>query len=361
MLIYLLKTNLNISFGLENNNNERINSFDFLLSSMGDMLKPLSENGYTKWQPILKISKEEFSNRIRLLQERIEQLNNLSITNKESLVASLPLDESIVANFKRAMLGGWKDSNSLLGVFIHFKKIVKSPYTSPEEDFSLIGFRGQLWQGYKPHLINHPEFTAPVFGIENIGIDLSLNEESFLISQIIQNKSFSIANDLVQELDKSINSIKEKGYNPSVILIGLDLWHKVFNHFSSSDYKMDWNQQDTFPFKNFGGEYKELPIIRFKSDVMNNIALVADFDKSFHLNQRLVEDSDDETVNLEIREITQEAAQTMLDANPNFWMPRMSREQAITKIKNAVILDFYLLEKIIIDDINAYSIIYYGS
>jgi hypothetical protein len=360
-VLYSLQSNTPITIETEDSNPDQINAMEYLLSSMLDISKVLQENGYAKWGAIIGAEEEsKFKSRLSTEIDRYTRLKNTAITEKEKILADINPDPQIVENFKKIMCDGWENGNDIRTVFKHFDKIVDLVEDNEDQKLFSLGSRNQVWLGYKTSLVKDEQFYIPIYGIERHGESLQDNEENLFFS-LFTDESSGEDIKLFQELDKSINDLSKKEFAPSVILCGYDLWRNYFQDLKSADFLFTWNDKQGYPFANFGGVYKGLPIVYFRSVLMNNALIVADFKKAFTLIQKPNDKAYKKIVNIKIDEITEEKAKGFINENPNYWKKNLSEEDAIIKLRNSVLVDFYLIENFIIDNKDAYSVIRLGT
>ena len=94
---------------------------------------------------------------------------------------------------------------------------------------------------------------------------------------------------------------------------------------------------------------------------MNNTLVVADFKAAFTLNQKTNDLAYQNVLHTNVNEITEGKAKAIIDENPNYWKKNLSEKDAIIKLRNSVLVDFYLIENFVIDNNNAYSVIRLGA
>lgn len=359
-VLYSLQSKTPINIETEDSNPEQINAMEYLLSSMLETSNALQESGYSKWGALIGAQEEsEYKARLSIEIDRYTRLKNTTITNKEKILAGISPDPQIVENFKRIMCESWENGNDIRAVFKYFNKIVDVG-NDKEQKLFLLGSHEQVWQGYKTSLVKDEKFYIPIYGVERHGESLQDSEENLFFSLFTVEPSEE-SSKLLQELDKSINELLTRGFVPSVILCGYDLWRTHFRDLRSTDFLFSWNDKQGFPFANFGGVYKGLPVIHFRSVLMNNTLVVADFKAAFTLNQRTNDLAYKNVLNVSITEISEEKAKAIIDKTPNYWKKNLSEEDAVIKLRNSVLVDFYLRENFVIDNNDAYSVIRLGS
>ncbi len=356
-ILYILKNKGNINFQLENRTAEEVNSHEYLVSSMDKILKSLKETGFEMFGILIDTSDQpDFISRIDQLQERLEALRSSTITNKEQLISRIPLDPEYVSNFKNIMCEGWEKGNALRELFTHFQSSDLIPHDNTEIQFRRVGVRNQIWMGYKTCLIRNDDFHIPMFGIERIGENLSNTEENTFFGSLLDVDSTQI-NNIFSGINTAVTSIQQSGYKVSIIMIGLDLWYDHFRNLNSEDFVFDWNNKQGYNFSDFGGLYKEIPIVKFRSDLLRDVVIVADFKTSFLLQQKTKQSAFKQVLVNDIKELTDEDAEAVIVENPNYWKKGLTHDQAKMKIMNSIRVDFYLLENFIIKNEKGYSLL----
>jgi len=144
---------------------------------------------------------------------------------------------------------------------------------------------------------------------------------------------------------------------PSIIMCGWNVWSTHFQYLKAEEFKFDWNDNQGYTFSDFGGTYKEIPVIRFRSDLLSNTVIVADFTAAFLLQQRISEDAFKEVLRVSISEISEADATALIAENPTIWKGDMSQEDAITRLRNSIKVDFYLIERFLIGNPETYRVI----
>jgi hypothetical protein len=356
-ILYILRNKGNINFQLENRTGEEVNSHEYLISSMDQILKSLKETGFERFGTLIgSLDKSDFTIRINQLQERINALRNSTITNKEQQISQLNLDTEYVSNFKKIMCEGWEKGNAINELFTHFQSIVLVSEQNIEINFNQVGVKNQIWTGYKTCLIRNDDFYIPMFGIERLGENLANTEENIFFSLLLNKNPIQI-NDFRLGINAAIDSIQQSGYKPSIIMIGFDLWYNQFRDLNIEEFVFNWNDNQGYNFSDFGGSYKQIPIVKFRSDLLRDRVIVADFKASFSLQQEINQEAFKQVLVNNIQEITDKDAETIIAENPNYWENGLTHDQAKMKIMNSIRVDFYLLENFIIKDDNAYSLL----
>lgn len=357
MILYLLRYKININIETENKDPEKINATESLLSSMLEIANSLSKAGYNKWGNVIQAKDEHaFNNQVTLLINRLTDLKNTAITNRERIIAQKPLDANYVSNFKKIMCEGWVQGNDVRKIFNYFQNTKNIDDEEEIKKLFQLGARNQVWQGYKTSLINDPELSISIFGVERHGQGLADTEENIFLS-LFSGEETTEDIDLLSELDKSIVTLTEKGFSASLILCGIDTWHSNIQDLKSPDFVFNWDDKQGFPFFHFGGTYKKIPIVYFKSQLIKNSVVVSDFKKAFALNQKADEEAYEHVLHANIQEITEQKAISIIAENPNYWRKNLSEDEAKIKLMNSVLVDFYLIENFTIENNDAFSII----
>lgn len=353
---YILRNKGSINIDIEGMNPEQVNALEYALGSMQDIVHGISDKGFDSWGKALNAGTEqEFQNRLSSVENRLNGLRNTAITNKERSIAETAIDLEYTKNFKQAMSEGWSKGNALRELFEYFGNIDNIAEDDKSVTFPLVGIRNQIWLGYKTSLIRTADHI-PIFGIEKYGEQLANSEENIFISEAFTG-DVSEADNILAEIDQSIQAISNAGYTPSIIMCGWNVWSTHFQYLKAEEFKFDWNDNQGYTFSDFSGTYKEIPVIRFRSDLLSNTVIVADFTAAFLLQQRISKDAFKEVLRASISEISQAEATTLIAENPGTWKGDMSEEDAIIRLRNSIKVDFYLIERFLIGNPETYRVI----
>ncbi len=357
-VIYQLRNNLNFVFDFNIKDPQTINSYEDLISNMQEVLKFLKEGGFLMWGSVVNtIDENDFLTKIKQAEDKLSQLKNKTITTKEIRIADLSLDEQYVENFRKLMREGWEKGNVLRELFIHFTNIQYFEEQGTDPKMFIVGYHKRILLGIKSSLIRDPNYHIPMYGIEVYGQEMADNEENLFLQNAMVNVGIDIIN-ILPEIDRAIQEVKQNGYYPSVIMVSIDTWSRTFRSLNSPDFIFDWNDKQGYSFSNFGGVYKDLPIVKLRDPVNKNSVIVADFKAAFLLQQRRISGAYKNILKEEIRLISEEEAKLIIAENPAYWEHRgNSQEDAIIKLRNSVMLDFYLLENFLITEKAAFAVL----
>ncbi len=354
--LYSLQQKEIINIDTENLTPEQVNAMEYALSSMLDISKTLKEKGYEKWGKIIGAKTEqEFETLLESQIASLNRLKNKAITSKEKYIADLHLEVEYVENFKNIISESWEKNNDVRKLFNLFEKVVEISEDAPSQKMLIIGIKQQVWLGYKTTLIKNDNFHIPVYGIERYGQTLAESEESFFFSSL-DNESVEVGSDRIfDEIDTAISKLSQAKFTPSVIFCGFDIWRRTFQDLKSSDFSFNWNDKQGYNFNNFGGVYKGLPIVFFRSVIMQNRIIIADFKASFTLKYIKSNAAYKNILNVNIDAITKDKAMEIIEGNPQYWKRDLSEEDAVIALQNSILVDFYVTENFVIDNKEAYS------
>ncbi|MGB8193687.1 MAG: hypothetical protein WCF67_17275 [Chitinophagaceae bacterium] len=352
-VLYSLQYKSPITIESEDSDPDLINATEYLLGSMIDIAKGLRDSGYQKWGEIIGVdSDEKFKELLDREIERFTRLKNTAVTSKEKLLADIPLDVTYVQNFKDIMIEGWEKGNDVRTLFEYFHATENVADGEPDGKVFELGNKNEVLMGYKTSLVRDDQFFIPIYGIEKHGESLADIEETLFLS-LFSNEEVLEADQMFEELDRAVTVLEGANFNATVILCGYDLWHERFQDLKTSDFVFDWNNKQGYPFSNFGGTYKQIPIIYFRSFFFNNMLVVASFKEAFALQQIPDANAYKNILRVGITEISQEKAESIIEEKPAYWK-NLSQEEAVVKLRNSVLVDFYLVENFLIKDKSAF-------
>jgi hypothetical protein len=336
---------------------DNINSYEYLKYSMQEISSSLKLQGFELFGSLLKIQDEkEFNEKIDQLERKIKSLDKSITKIKETEISKIPIDTEIVKSFKSTMCEAWKRDNILREIFIYFEKIVSVKQIPKGQEFDLIGSRDEIWRGVKFTVINdESRFYNSIGGLEMRGHILSSSEENNFWRYLNFEKR-NIVQDILPSINLSISNIKKAKFNPSIIIMGIDIWNRHFLTLKNENFSFDWTNKQGFPFSDFGGTYMNLPIVKFRSNLLDNVIIVADFEKSFELHQLEQENGYENVLVNEIKEITDTEAEGIIKQNTAYWQRDSSFDEAKLKLMNSIRVDFYLTEKFVVLNEDAYSL-----
>ena len=319
---------------------------------MSDILRDLEKNGYGKWHEVLGTpSKELFEKRIQSFRSQIDYLRQVNVTEKARSIANLPLHEPLVTSFKNVLIDGWRKKNLIRELFDYFKNVNTNV---SKNELLLLGDEKKIKEGWKTCFIDSSSYYVSIGNVDLYGHELSKIEERVFFRLIFNEEKIVVENWLLG-IDEGIRNIKNGGFNPSIILLGYTLWHSIFSNLKHPDFVLNWVAKNEFTFSEYGGFYKDIPILPMKNDFLKGEIIVADFSESFIINQYM---DNGMPLIINVGLITEEEAKEIVDRNTGYWQQNdLSQDQAIIKVRNAIELDFYTLLSFKIKERNAFVIL----
>jgi hypothetical protein len=355
-VIYILRTNRSIAIDIDEMTPDQLLAAESLIASMVSMIENLKERGFEKWKALIKVSDEAaFKSRLDAQKRNLDDLQQKTITAKDRQIAEMPLDPGIVDNFIRIMCEGWKRPNTVNDLFTYFNRITVPP--ADKEKLLQVGVRSQVWPGRKVTLIGDEHLRIPVFGIEKHGQELADQEENIFLSKIYKEGIPSTTANSITSIDTAIQDISNLDHKATVILVGFYIYNAIFYDKKPAGFQPATGDNNPFGFSDYGGTYKEIPIIRMRSSVLVNTIIVADFRASFQLERKKDATYFDGVLNASVKEIKKEDAERLISENPTYWLRDLSNEEGEVMLMNAVLVDLYLLEDFLVTNSSTYTII----
>lgn len=353
--IYSLLYNVNINLDFEEITSKQINDAESIISSMSDLSKELRRSGFERWGSIFnKSTKESFDLMLQLFQNHLSGIEKKTIIAKSSRIADSIIDKEYSENFKNLMYEGWKNANIVNELFSYFKS--DTLVLSEGKDFLQVGVKDQLALGYKTSVIKDNDLNIQLFGLERRGQQLADLEEAIFVNSILLKEKSVRPENVLQEMDRAIDHLTSKGFSPSIIMIDFFALETIFRNDQSANYQFDYSKQNRSELSTFGGTYKNIPVIRLRSDLMSNRIVIADFNQSFKLERKTNDTAFQGVLNVNIGAIDRSEAEAILEKNPHFKEPEQSSEDAEIMLMNALKIDFYLEEKFSILNELAYEV-----
>ncbi|MDP1812819.1 MAG: hypothetical protein Q8K92_00055 [Leadbetterella sp.] len=351
---FLLRQGQPLQFDLEEKTTEEINGYEFAADAMLEILNNIPKDAFEKFGSIVKAENEPaFLDKIEKLKEQVILMNKYVAENKEYLLSQEHLHPEFVENFKRIVCEAWDHGNTIRVLFHYFDKM--EHLTTVPDDIKLlgVGVRNRVWEGYKKFLIKDENLSGRLVGFDNLGTELATNEENTFFMELVSKKA-SVVREVFAGLDIAIDKLVEAGASPSVVMIGIDTWYRFMNDGTHNEFIFSWNEKASFPFPDFGGTYRKIPIVKFRSPLMKNNILVADFKRSFLLQEEVFKDAFKEVLVNNITEIDGAKADEIIDGNQAVWLNGVTRETAKHKLMNSILVDFYLHERFVIQNEDAF-------
>lgn len=318
-------------------------------------------NQFEKWKRVLNVERiEELYSLIDRLLSNIKLAKRSVVSETEEAIASEELSIEKVSSFIKSIGNTWKREARIRKVFSSFDNI--KDVTDESILLRRVGQDMFLEKG-KIMFINGPN-SQHIYGIEQIGGHIGRFEDNLFFHSIQTDQAKRLQGSTVLEtLTVCINDLKKRGINPSVIFLEPEYAYKdedfLQSHRYSPPVQKSLNTDDSM-FSSLG-TFDELPIYSSYSDWMKNRIVVADFKNAFLMLRKLNSNWFDNTLLVDVQEITDELAREKYLQEPERWqrLPdgiQLAYEEAITLIKNSVRIDVETITDFTVLDYSRYNI-----
>lgn len=312
----------------------------------------------SKWDSLFGFVAGEYDNRLAHVVTQISQELEVREIELRRQIADAPIDLDRSREFLQAIRTGWESTDNVRMIFRHFGKIENITPQAGINDLRTIGISNEIAIGTKRNLIAGENYI-PYVGLERWGISIAdFVAEDFFRSILRNSNPVPVNNiDIVSEIDKSINKLAATSIQPTIILLGYGTWKAKFGFNRFTDFEFTGNGDARYPFANFGGLYRGIPIVYFDNRLIESKVVIAAFSQSFTLVQESSAMDGTDIWNSGIREINSANVAALSEEIPSLArMPKETEEQ-ILEVSGAVILDSYVREYFRIDNAEAYKIL----
>jgi hypothetical protein len=244
--------------------------YDLIKSS----LKTLSNNYQSKLEKILNPSIENFEESKYIIDEffiklktRYEHNRKTEITNSEINIENIKLlEEDLNKQFN--------DTKNLFSLFEHFNNIELK-----EKNKVLKKIEHHLYiKNYKEYLINNPDGFRFHFKLGNFLNDVFDNLVIKFLKENTDTQPYN-QNNILDEIDRTINTIKTNHFSPNVILIDSKV---VFSNFAVINKVLDEHKKYSVNNKELPN-FKDCIFIKLNNELIRNKIIILDFEQSLKL------------------------------------------------------------------------------
>lgn len=338
-------SNNRLRVNLEERSSEELTHVRFLHDSLKENANYFLEN-FEKWKGILNAdSPEELKEKSSQILSLFAALKRKSIGEAEKAIASAPLSQNCIENYRETIGKVWK---SQARINMLFKKLgITEHITDDEIKLKNIGQR-TFFEKAKMMFIEGEHYQM-IYGVDRMGGEIGRWEDTEFFSTIIRSDHNKITgSSALDVLNKSIAQLKSKEVLPNLILMSPEYSYKdkallESKLFVSNIHKpRDENEISFFQIGTFDG----VPIYTSFSEFLKNRVLVCEFSKAFKMRYKTNPDWYKNELTVDVKEVTEEEAKRRLEVHPDKWKKtedgiELSDEDALTLIKTSVIIDHW--------------------
>lgn len=334
---------------------EDIENVRFLYNSLKESIENL-DSGFSKWANVLMINDiSTFRNKTTNILSLFAALKRKSLGVTEKEIASTPLSQALINEFKQNVGRAWRSKSVITRLFR--ERGNREEVTDDKVKLRQIGQR-TFFERAKMMFIEGPHHQT-IYGIDRMGAQIGRWEDTEFFSTVLQSGTSKItSNSITQLLNKAIAELKSRDIMPNLILLAPEYSYKDKELINSNLYKprIDYQEDDEdlsfFEIGSFDG----VPIYSSFSELLKNSALICNFENSFKMRYRTNPAWYEKELTVNVQEVSNEEAQRRLNQQPDKWSftedgVYLKEDDAITLIKTSVCIDlwstndFLLLDK----------------
>ncbi len=331
------------SFRIENIGSKLRNAVPYLYEDVKETIS-LIRNDFEKWQKILRYDRvKDFQEVAENLLRSISHAMRNVISEKERIIAAIPLDPIKVFHFTEELATVYKEQTRIRRIFDYFGN--KENVTGQDIHLKRVGTRNFLEKG-KINFIDG-QFHMPIYGLQDIGATVARWENNLFLDvigksvpQLVYGKS------MIKVLDKAFETLKKSNVVPTAIILEPEYIYKDDELNDSGRYTKTYKAEYNPDNINFLliGEFDGIPMFTCYSPDLKDRVIVSDFSEAFLMRYKTDRAWIQNELSVSVEEINEEAANKKFNEDPEKWL-RYNDEQYISEddakiiIKNSVIID----------------------
>lgn len=311
------------------------------LVAMSERIKSLQDS----WLPMFT-DETTLDARLKSFVTDIEAIRTNVNKAREVILADLELDPEKVSRFKEIVGKSWEDNATVHKLFVHFENVVEA---SSDAKLQKVGTRS--FQGIKFAFVRHPDHYQMIGGIDLFGGRVGREEDRIFIQALLKGKPGQASTlGLHEVIQKGVEEIKAKGFNCSLIMVGLNVLYREemlrstkFKSWRNSAATRDGVLEGTYTIT----DGMDIPVAMTLTSIFENSVLLIDFHNAAKLHQRKNPDWYNSELYIDVASYDDSTAKKMYADNPKKWNPygSMTDDEAITSIKTSVMIEVSLEEE----------------
>lgn len=353
LVIYLLKLNSTNSIELSNIYNDR--QFYFLFDRVKVILSEI-RNEYNKWEELLQSSNlADFDERSRVVSSVFNQLKRRSKSIEEKEIALEKVSKVLVREFQVLISNAWSKSSRVREVF-NFNGNIK---ILNEDPGYLKPFTRKIFFERAKNMFIESNYQH-IYGVEDIGSALGRELDSLFFHKIIKSTNIKRYSSITTACDEFVRILRDNGKKADMIFVPPEFLNSN-NLNTNSKFLNQWQVENKIAIAGCVGTYDEIPLILTYIPIMKNKLLVCNFKKSFGMELLKPDKETSGELNISIHEVDNEIASQKYDSDPEKWSRDedgniLSKEEAIVRIMNSIIIEIEYRYRISVNDPEAYCI-----
>jgi hypothetical protein len=297
-----------------------------------------------RWNSIL--SEDQLSN-IKMLTDNLLGAIGIAkrsrLSEKDNRIKDAPLSQEKIAEFTHRLGEKWIEGLRVRRIFELFGNL--RDITTQDRKLMRIGPKLFLDKGKVMFL--EQELYMRIYGLEDIGSQAARKEDDLFFERIFSNEVEKIfKSNIVTLLSDSIKKLRDRALEPNVILLSpeyLYLDETLLNSEKyAADYSADLNPNNINLF--IIGTFDGIPLFASYSQKLKNKIVVCRFEDAFEMLYKTNNGWFKNTLSVNVREVTPQLALDKFNEQHEKWQSTddgepLSKEDALTLIKTAIILD----------------------
>lgn len=345
---------------IENMSSDQLSDITSLYDSVKENIQGIKKN-FEKWKTALNIdSIDDFSKREKIILDALAIVKRQNYSMQETAIADSKLDDELVATFKRTLWNAWEKRATIRHLFDRFNN--KEKITNDEVKLMQTG-RIIFLRKAKMMFIKG-EYYRAITGTDPWGGDLGIAENNLFFHSILkENPKETNAKALLELVESCISTLIGSNRTASLIILNSNLIHRETDFFKDPNFiaKIELINSAYSEERYFLGEYRNIPVFGLTSNYLKNSIIVADFQEAFTMRYKEKENWYNDLLQLDLKEIDDETANSRLVSEPEYWMKTdegiaLSKEESITLIKTSMILETGTVLDFVVKDPDAYVI-----
>lgn len=328
---------------LEEFNYEELKYIRFLYDNLKKYAKTF-KNDFDKWKKVLNVETiEQFNQTSNQVLSLFATLKRKSIGKTEKDISLAQLSQNKIKAFRKLTGKAWFSQAHINRLF---KKIGTIEIISNDET-KLKNIGRRIFFEKAKMMFIEGENNQQIFGIDKLGFDIGLWEDSEFFNTITQTDHNKVTGSSILEvLNKTIAQLKSQEVIPDLILMSPEHNYKnteLLNSklFTPKNHTPN-NKKDITSL--LIGKFDSIPIYTSKSEFIKNRILVCNFKNAFKMRYKTDLKWFNNVLKVDITKVTNEEAHRRLKEHPDKWKMteddiKLDDKDALTLIKTSVIID----------------------
>lgn len=357
-LVNLIRDN-RFYFSPDSLQRHQLSQSQYLHETLKEGAAYLAKN-FDKWKSILKVDNiESLNEKTAQILESFKGLKQESINQRDTEIAAENLDQDKIEEFKTLVGKAWENAAFIRALFQN-----RNNTETVEDGVKFIGQKTFFQQG-KMMFINSEHYQT-IYNISEIGGETGRwMEDTFFNSVINAQSNFVSDENIVDLIGKCVAFLAAQDVKPNVIILPSVYSYKDENFLNQKNFVRKTDipdmEKNGIPYKYLLGRFDGIEVYTSFSDVLDNMILVADFEKAFKMKYKQDQEWFSNELKINVSEIDDQVAEQKYEADPEKWAKRdaeigLTKEEAIVLIKNAVNMEIGSYNEFEVIDNNSFAV-----